>query len=89
VPRFRYGVRLCPEPTYWGGLSGSTYTEGVSWGKFVPPEEGGRYAEVYADATLVLPLLVRALLEEHRPTSSCETSATPPGMAKEERQPRG
>jgi deoxyhypusine synthase len=63
VPRFRYGVRLCPEPTHWGGLSGSTYTEGISWGKFVPLEEGGRFAEVYADATLVLPLLVQGLLE--------------------------
>lgn len=63
-PRFRYGVRLCPEPVHWGGLSGCTYSEGVSWGKFVPPAEGGRYAEVYADATTVLPLLVKALFEE-------------------------
>ncbi len=63
VPRFRYGVRLCPEPVHWGGLSGSTYSEGISWGKFVPPHEGGKFAEVYADATVVLPLLVQALLE--------------------------
>lgn len=63
VPRFHYGVRLCPEPVHWGGLSGSTYAEGISWGKFVPPEEGGRFAEVYADATLALPLLVRGLLD--------------------------
>jgi deoxyhypusine synthase len=63
VPRFHYGVRLCPEPAHWGGLSGSTYAEGISWGKFVPPEEGGRFAEVYADATLTLPLLVRGLLD--------------------------
>ncbi len=63
-PRFSYGVRICPEPVHWGGLSGCTYSEGVSWGKFLPPSEGGRYAEVYADATVVLPLLVKALLEE-------------------------
>jgi len=63
-PRFQYGVRICPEPAFWGGLSGCTYSEGVSWGKFVPHEEGGRYAEVHADATLVLPLLTKALLEE-------------------------
>ena len=63
-PRFRYGVRICPEPVHWGGLSGCTYSEGVSWGKFVPPEDGGRYAEVYADATLVLPLLMKAVFEE-------------------------
>ncbi|MBN2291033.1 MAG: deoxyhypusine synthase family protein [Pirellulales bacterium] len=64
VPRFQYGVRICPEPVHWGGLSGCTYSEGVSWGKFVPPDEGGRYAEVHADATAVWPLLVKALLEE-------------------------
>jgi len=62
-PRFQYGVRICPEPDYWGGLSGCTYNEGISWGKFVPPEEGGRYAEVLSDATVVWPLLMVGLLE--------------------------
>lgn len=57
--RFRYGVRICPEPSHWGGLSGCTYSEGVSWGKFLPPSQGGRYAEVMADATTVWPLLVK------------------------------
>jgi len=57
-------VRICPEPTHWGGLSGCTYSEGVSWGKFVPPDEGGRFAEVYADATTVWPLLILGVLEE-------------------------
>ncbi len=66
VPRFQYGVRICPEPVHWGGLSGCTYSEGVSWGKFVPKSEGGRFAEIYADATLVWPLLLRAVLEELR-----------------------
>ena len=63
-PRFHYGVRVCPEPAHLGGLSGCTYSEGVSWGKFVSPEDGGRYAEVPADATLVLPLLMKAVFEE-------------------------
>jgi deoxyhypusine synthase len=63
-PRYTYGVRLCPEPGHWGGLSGCTYSEGVSWGKFVPPSEGGRFAEVYADATTVWPLLMKGVLEE-------------------------
>ena len=62
-PRFRYGVRICPEPDYWGGLSGCTYQEGISWGKFVPPDEGGRFAEVLSDATVVWPLLMVGLLE--------------------------
>ena len=63
LKRYNYGVRICPEPVHWGGLSGSTYTEAVSWGKFVPPEEGGRFAEVFDDATVALPLIVRAVLQ--------------------------
>ncbi len=63
LKRYNYGVRICPEPVNWGGLSGSTYTEAVSWGKFVPPEEGGRLAEVLDDATVALPLIVGAVLE--------------------------
>lgn len=69
-PRFQYGVRICPEPDYWGGLSGCTYTEGISWGKFVPPEEGGRFAEVLSDATVVWPLLIMGLLERITPNST-------------------
>ncbi len=70
VPRFHYGVRICPEPVHFGGLSGCTYSEGVSWGKFVGPGEGGRFAEVHADATTVLPLLAKGLLEwlDERPS---------------------
>ncbi len=63
APRFQYGVRICPEPVHWGGLSGCTYSEGVSWGKFMPHSQGGRYAEVYADATAVWPLLMKAVFE--------------------------
>jgi deoxyhypusine synthase len=63
VPRFRYAVRISPEPVHWGGLSGCTYSEGVSWGKFVSREDGGRFAEVHCDATIAWPLLIRAVLE--------------------------
>jgi deoxyhypusine synthase len=61
--RFRYAVRICPEPVHWGGLSGCTFSEGVSWGKFIPLSEGGRYAEVLCDATIAWPILVRGVLE--------------------------
>jgi deoxyhypusine synthase len=63
LKRYNYGVRICPEPVHWGGLSGSTYSEAVSWGKFVPQEEGGRMAEVFDDATVALPLVAGAVLE--------------------------
>lgn len=63
LKRYQYGVRICPEPVHWGGLSGSTYSEAVSWGKFVPPREGGRFAEVLEDATVALPLVAGAVLQ--------------------------
>jgi deoxyhypusine synthase len=76
VPRFQYAVRLCPEPVHWGGLSGCTYAEGVSWGKFVSVEEGGRFAEVHCDATIAWPLLIQAVLEERKPRDAGATPAT-------------
>jgi deoxyhypusine synthase len=69
LKRFHYGVRICPEPVNWGGLSGCTYSEAVSWGKFVPPSEGGRFAEVLLDATVGLPLIAGAVLERLRKSS--------------------
>ena len=63
LSRYKYAVRICPEPEHWGGLSGCSYTEGVSWGKFVPESEGGRFAEVHADATIAWPIVVRAVIE--------------------------
>jgi deoxyhypusine synthase len=63
VRRYKYAVRICPEPVHWGGLSGCTYSEGVSWGKFIPEGEGGRFAEVFADATIAWPLVVRSVIE--------------------------
>ncbi|HLC61146.1 MAG TPA: deoxyhypusine synthase family protein [Candidatus Nanoarchaeia archaeon] len=61
--RFHYALRICPEPVHWGGLSGCTYSEGVSWGKFVPQNEGGKFAEVMADATIAWPIILKAVME--------------------------
>jgi deoxyhypusine synthase len=61
--RYNYAVRICPEPAHWGGMSGCTYSEGVSWGKIVPKSEGGMYTEVFDDATIAWPLIVKAVLE--------------------------
>lgn len=77
LKRYNYGLRICPEPVNWGGLSGSTYTEAVSWGKFVPPDEGGRFAEVLDDATVALPLIVAAVLQRigyFKPSAAADSS---------------
>lgn len=61
--KFQYGVRICPDSEHLGGLSGCTYSEGTSWGKFVSIEDGGRYAEVLLDATVAWPIIVKAVME--------------------------
>ncbi|TVR00121.1 MAG: deoxyhypusine synthase [Desulfovibrionales bacterium] len=75
--RFHYAVRICPEPVHWGGLSGCTYQEGISWGKFVAPQDGGRHAEVPSDATLVWPLLVKALEQRLAKNASEQRNVNP------------
>jgi deoxyhypusine synthase len=42
-------------------LSGCTFKEGVSWGKFVATEDGGSFAEVLCDATIAWPLLIKGV----------------------------
>jgi deoxyhypusine synthase len=80
LKRYHYGLRICPEPVFWGGLSGSPYSEAVSWGKFVPPAEGGKFGEVFVDATVGLPIIVAAVLERLRkdPIPAARTSGTRP-----------
>ncbi|HXU15782.1 MAG TPA: deoxyhypusine synthase family protein [Terriglobales bacterium] len=78
LKRYHYGLRICPEPVYWGGLSGSPYSEAISWGKFVPPAEGGKFGEVFVDATVGLPLIVAALFErlrKHRTSEKTESGS--------------
>jgi deoxyhypusine synthase len=55
-----YGFQITTDSPQWGGLSGCTFDEGVSWGKEKP---GGKYATCYCDATIALPLIVKATLE--------------------------
>lgn len=58
-----YAVRICPEPVNWGGLSGATYSESISWGKMLPKLKGGKYAEVRCDATIAWPIILKAVME--------------------------
>jgi len=47
-----------PEP---GGLSGAPLAESISWRKI---RKGGRFVDVYGDATICLPLILAAVLEK-------------------------
>lgn len=60
IKPFKYAVRICPDSEHWGGLSGSTYKEAQSWGKI---DKNARFAEIRSDATIALPIMVKALME--------------------------
>jgi deoxyhypusine synthase len=56
-----YVVQITTDAPQWGGLSGATLEEAVSWGKVSPR---ARKRVVYVDATIALPLIAQALYEE-------------------------
>ena len=57
----RYAFQITTDDPKWGGLSGCTFEEAKSWGKI---EKGSSYTAVYIDATVALPLLIGAVLQE-------------------------
>jgi deoxyhypusine synthase len=62
TPRgFDYAIQLTGDRPDLGGLSGATLDEARSWGKL---SEEASSVTVYGDATITLPLLVAAVLEE-------------------------
>lgn len=57
-----YVVQITMDAPQWGGLSGATLEEAVSWGKVSPK---AKKKVVYVDATIALPLLAHGLYEEN------------------------
>jgi deoxyhypusine synthase len=58
---FDYIIQITTDVPQWGGLSGATLEEAISWGKVKP---SARRRTVYVDATIALPLLVHGLIDE-------------------------
>ena len=56
----KYAIQITTDSPQWGGLSGCTLEEAISWGKI---DEAGKRAVVYCDATIALPLITHALCE--------------------------
>lgn len=54
-----YVVQFTTDLPQWGGLSGATLEEAVSWGKVAPR---ARKRTVHVDATIALPLIAHGLL---------------------------
>jgi len=56
----KYVVQVTTDTPQYGGLSGATLKEALSWGKV---DEKAKLCTVYCDATIALPLIVSGLIE--------------------------
>ena len=61
-----YAIQITTDQPHWGGLSGATFEEAKSWGKF--DLAAAQTVQVYCDATIALPLLATAVAERHQKT---------------------
>ncbi|MDD2753494.1 MAG: deoxyhypusine synthase [Candidatus Portnoybacteria bacterium] len=61
-----YFIQITMDSPQWGGLSGATPSEAVSWGK-VNPNELQNTVVVYADVTIASPILFSYALSEANP----------------------
>lgn len=57
----KYAIQITTDSPQWGGLSGCTLEEAVSWGKI---HSEGKRVTCYCDATIALPLIAHALNEK-------------------------
>lgn len=57
----KYALQITTDSPQWGGLSGATLEEAISWGKEI---ETGRNIVCYCDATIGLPIVTHALNEK-------------------------
>ena len=61
-----YFIQITMDSPQWGGLSGATPQEAVSWGK-INPDELKNTVVVYSDITLATPILFAYALEKAQP----------------------
>jgi deoxyhypusine synthase len=71
-----YAIQYTADSPHWGGLSGCTFEEAVSWGKV---KKEASKVQVFSDATITVPLVVQALRE-----SGCKRKSVPVFEWKEE-----
>jgi deoxyhypusine synthase len=59
VPGHQYAIQFVVDAPQWGGLSGCTFEEAVSWGKIAVDAQS---VTVLCDATIALPVVATAVL---------------------------
>lgn len=57
----KYAIQVTTDSPQWGGLSGCSFEEAISWGKETAK---GRFAQCFCDATIALPIITHALAEK-------------------------
>ena len=60
-----YFIQITTDAPQWGGLSGATPNEAVSWGK-INPKSIGNSTVVYCDFTIASPILFSYILEKYK-----------------------
>ena len=58
-----YAIQYTSDSPHWGGLSGCTFDEAVSWGKIAAQ---AKKVQVFVDSTIALPIVAHALHEKCR-----------------------
>jgi deoxyhypusine synthase len=56
----KYAIQITTDSPQWGGLSGCTFEEAISWGK---EDVDSKFVQCYCDATIALPIVAHALAE--------------------------
>ena len=66
-----YFIQITADAPHWGGLSGATPSEAVSWGK-IKPDQLKSTVVIYGDSTIALPLLTAYAVSKARPRARKE-----------------
>ncbi|WP_406660789.1 deoxyhypusine synthase [Methanolobus sp. ZRKC3] len=61
VKGHEYAIQYTADAPHWGGLSGCTFDEAISWGKIA---KEAKKIQVFVDATIALPIVTHALNEK-------------------------
>src|SRR5260370_18938002 len=61
-----YFIQITADAPHWGGLSGATPSEAVSWGK-IKPDQLRSTVVIYGDSTIALPLLTAYVVSKAQP----------------------
>ncbi len=61
-----YFIQITADAPHWGGLSGATPSEAVSWGK-IKPDQLNDTVVIYGDSTIALPLLSAYAISKAHP----------------------